>query len=227
MFLLKDGSPREVQATIPHLSRRHFLRVVGWMAGTSGWMGAWLAGCSSFKPETSPRSGDLESLLGRSTFVRFGALAEAVLPSLEEAPFDAGTLHVAERLGDQFVQGGRGVIRAIQGALIMLEFLPLITERSGSRFSRLDRSERQAVLAAWLKSRWSLKRLIASGLRKAIVFSAYNHADTWTSIGYAGPWVRPGMAPTPLIPLGTGVSPENVEKLVMVGTGMGWKGLSE
>ncbi|MBI2059247.1 MAG: hypothetical protein HYT87_05690 [Nitrospirae bacterium] len=199
---------RHVGQIAGELSRRSFL--FGVAASACGFACMAGTGCARIDPRLPGIDRDAAGKLGKATYARLHALADTVLPSREEAPFDAASLGVAERLSAMFVSQGRRMPMVIRGAMFILEYLPLVTDRSGAAFSRCSREKRQTILRAWLDSRSRLRRLIASSMRKAVMFSAYSHPDTWSMIGYGGPWVSADRPPTSVHPLGMGVSPDSI-----------------
>ncbi len=201
---------RSVTQAARELSRRSFL--FGVAASACGFACLAGTGCARIDPRLPGIDTEAARKIGKATYARLHALADAVLPSREEAPFDAASLGVAERLSSMFVSQGRRMPIVIRGAMFILEILPLVTERSGETFSRCSREKRQTILRAWLDSRSRLKRLIGSSMRKAVMFSAYSHPDTWSTIGFGGPWVSPDRPPWSVHPLGMGVAPETLSE---------------
>lgn len=218
------GAKRRVAEIASELSRRSFLfGVAGAACGIACVTGI---GCARVDPTLPGLHSDAARKIGAAAFARLHALSEAVLPTREEVPFDAGSLRVAERLSSMFVSQGRRMPLVVRGALFILEYLPLVTDRSGEAFSRASREERQAILRAWLNSRSRLRRLIASSMRMAVMFSAYSHPDTWPVIRYEGPWVSPDNPAALVHPLGMGVSPDTVSSRAQDPHRLDWETLT-
>lgn len=58
----------------------------------------------------------------------------------------------------------------------------------GARFHRLGPIEQDQVLAAWMKSRFTLRRTVFRALKELCMLSYYGAPETWPAIGYDGPW---------------------------------------
>ena len=197
---LPATSTRRILVVLAPLSRREVLRGMGLLLA-----GATAGGCSDEGPASIPgATTSAASQLGAGPYRTLHALADAVLPQPPQVPWDAGSLRVAERLAGLLVGSGDEVLDAARAGLRLLEHAPISTELSMSRFSRAARTERQSILRAWAESRVAVKRLVASSLRRAVVFTAYASEETWIGLGYDGPWVREGAAAPVLCPLGMG-----------------------
>lgn len=158
------------------LSRRHLLGG-GALAGLA-WLGVTLWGHRAMPDAASP-------CLGAAARTTLTAALEVFLPSADLAP------SVAEGV-DRFLAGGDPYAPAqLRLALGVLEHLGGRGVVPHTRFSRLSLQDRAAVLSAWERSGWSLKRQIFQALRRLSAFSWYADPRSWDHIGYDGPWVKP------------------------------------
>lgn len=194
--MLPPPSRASVLAALAPLSRREVLTSIGLLLA-----GAGLGACADDGPATVPGSETAPArLLGDGPYRTLHALADAVLPAPPTVTWDAGSLRVAERLATLFEEGGEELLETARAGLQLLEHGPVSSDLS--RFSRASQEQRLSILRAWADSRVPVKRLVASSLRRAVMFTAYSTPETWAVLGYDGPWIQPGSSS--VCPLGMG-----------------------
>jgi hypothetical protein len=145
------------------------------------WLGVRVFGHSALPPLQSPFLGEGP----RRTLI---AALEVLLPEPARAAGVASDVDGALAAGDP-VLGGQ-----LRLALRVLEFGGGGGLFSAGRFSRLPLEERTATLRAWSVSSLGMKRQIFDALRILAGFAWYARPDTWSELGYDGPWVG---RPTP------------------------------
>ncbi len=145
------------------------LLAAGWVAAQV--LGRWPAS------QASP-------FLGSSARRALEAAFDALLPDPGHAP------RLAEGV-DGFLAGSDPVVAGqLRVALLVLERAGGLSLLSFQAFSERSREDREAILAAWERSRLGPKRQIAAALRKVAMFSYYSQPEVWPALGYDGPWVR-------------------------------------
>lgn len=100
----------------------------------------------------------------------------------------AGSVDLARHLDAQLSMERPAVVSAVGTALWLLELAPLFVIGKPRRFTHLDRSARDAYLAA-LPTSFGVVREAYSALRFSFMFLFYNLDETWKPLGYDGPWV--------------------------------------
>lgn len=125
-----------------------------------------------------------ESLaLGASALRTLSEALDALLPEPDLAP-------VIAREIDAFLATGDPVqLARLRVALQALEHLGGAGPLRFTRFSRLPRAERRAVVERWRRSRWGTQRQIVQAIRTLGVLSYYARPEVWPRIGYDGPLV--------------------------------------
>jgi len=112
---------------------------------------------------------------------------EAAFDALLPDPTAAG--EVASGV-DAFLADSDPVLSGqLRVALRLLEQAGGFRPWSNARFSDRSREEREAILAAWERSRIGPLRQVAAALRKVAMFSYYSRPASWPETGYDGPWV--------------------------------------
>jgi hypothetical protein len=120
-----------------------------------------------------------------------GAIAEAVVPS--GGPFAAGAKELSVTADvEAFVAGmGSGAPRALRLGLRLFDFVPFVLPPLRlRRFSRLPVDERVAILDAWERSRWVVRRQIAHLFKLLVTVQFYSRPAIEAQLGYPHPLER-------------------------------------
>lgn len=157
------------------LTRRGFLGGGALLA--LGWVAAFAFG-------HRPLGATASSFLGSARRTLVSAF-EAILPSLDDAEIAADGVDSFLATGDPVPAG------QLWMALVLLEHTGGVGPLQIHRFSRLDVEQRRAVLASWQTSSVGLQRQVFAAVRKAAIFAHYSRPETWSALGYDGPWVKP------------------------------------
>ncbi len=112
------------------------------------------------------------------------AAFEALLPVEADAAALAAGVEAFVRKGDPVLAG------QLNAALVVLEHLGGAGPLTFRRFSRLPKSERLQIIDDWRASSTVTKRQIADAVRRTALFTWYSQPESWSSIGYEGPWVK-------------------------------------
>ncbi|CAG0966667.1 Gluconate 2-dehydrogenase subunit 3 [Myxococcaceae bacterium] len=130
--------------------------------------------------------GERPKQLGVREYVVLREVADRLVPAEGEKP-GALALGVPARVDGELAFHGPKLRDDLEAALQLVEWWPLLSK--GSRFSRLDPSAQDAVLADMASSRLAARRTAFQGLKFVTVFFTYTQEPTWPAIGYDGPWV--------------------------------------
>jgi len=113
----------------------------------------------------------------------FQAIARAIL-GLEDDSTD-----VAAEV-DQLVSRMGGTIRRdIRWMLRIFEHGTHLFDLKGRRFTGLTRSDQEQYLRGWMESSMGARRMVFRALKLLAALGYYGRTDTWTTIGYDGPWL--------------------------------------
>jgi hypothetical protein len=166
-----------------HWDRRAFLRNTSTLVFLSPFL--HLACRGKEEKEKLPPGIEFLSPVQYKTLVR---LIEVVLPQDSELP-DPLKLHLPQEM-DAFLRSeSEAISTRIRDALLFVEWSPRVS-RYFKNFSDLPLPERRQFFAGFAQSSLKLKRGIYLGLKGLILFFYTDHPETWTSMGYDGPWVR-------------------------------------
>lgn len=117
------------------------------------------------------------------------AVARRMVPEVPGAP-GADALGAAVRVDRELAFHSSRLQDDVRDALRLTEWWPLATRFA--RFTRLDPAAQDAELAAMATSRLAVRRSAFQGIKMLLVFFTYTRPETWSRIGYQGPWVPPG-----------------------------------
>jgi hypothetical protein len=113
----------------------------------------------------------------------FQGVAHAIL-GLEESEAD-----VAAEV-DRFVSHmTKAIKRDIRWMLRIFEHGTHLFDLKGRRFSSLSRKDQEQYLSGWMNSSMGARRMVFRALKLLAALGYYGRADTWTAIGYDGPWL--------------------------------------
>ena len=180
---MRNGEGRTPDSPVraPGLSRRHLL------LGFAGLVGSVAVLRSTGYP---PAPAGLGTLVRAEVEVLRAAIDAMIVPTPSH---DAAT-EIIRRI-DRFVATQRPFMRwQIHGALSVVEQGPLVFARRWSRFSHLTRTERRAVLDA-LVARGGVSAEAGRGVRDLVMLGHYQRPESWSALGYRGPWVGPAPRP--------------------------------
>jgi hypothetical protein len=117
------------------------------------------------------------------------AVARRLVPEVAGAP-GADSVGAAVRIDRELAFHSPRLQNDLRDALRLIEWWPLATRFA--RFTRLDPAAQDAELAAMATSRLAVRRSAFQGLKLLVVFFTYTRPETWSRIGYLGPWVPQG-----------------------------------
>jgi len=117
------------------------------------------------------------------------AVARRLVPDAPGAP-GADALGAAVRVDRELAFQSPRIRNDLRDALRLAEWWPLTTRFA--RFTRLDAAAQDAELTAMATSRLAVRRSAFQGLKLLVVFFTYTRPETWSRIGYHGPWVPRG-----------------------------------
>ncbi len=136
------------------------------------------AGCRSYPSPPIPLQ-----FFSNAEYAVFEAIARAML-GLEDDPID-----VSARV-DQLVAGMDGTVRRdIRWILRIFEHGTHLFDLQGKRFTRLSRADQEEYLKGWMVSSLGARRIVFRALKLIAGMGYYGAAETWSVIGYDGPWI--------------------------------------
>lgn len=147
------------------------------------------AGCAKYEEPDHP----LVTLSPRE-FRILDALADTIVPPGDPVPPSASQVGVARDIDRYMTTEDPAVLGEFRSALLLIEFGPPFHSLRLRRFTAMSHEERTRYVEGWLSSRLAFKRMLAGGLKKAILFAFYCHHEVWPYIGYDGPWVSAAAA---------------------------------
>lgn len=77
-----------------------------------------------------------------------------------------------------------------------VDWAPFVFDLRFARFTTMDAPDQDASIDGWMRSRFALRRQAFLALRNLAFIGYYSQEETWPLIGYSGPLLRPGAAPT-------------------------------
>lgn len=119
----------------------------------------------------------------------FHAVARAIL-GLEDD--DYGTtekVDVAVEVDRLAARMGGSVRRDIRWMLRIFEHGTHLFDLKGRRFTRLSREDQEQYLRGWMESSLGARRIVFRALKLLAALGYYGMSETWTAIGYDGPWL--------------------------------------
>ncbi len=125
--------------------------------------------------------------LSRFEYRTVALLALALFPEGGAFPIGASRFDLAKRFDDWLADEPDEVQSDLKGALLLLEYGPVIFQRRLVTFSHLDPEARLAHFESWASSDSLVRRKVALGLRKFLSLVFYDQPEVWPSIGYGGP----------------------------------------
>jgi hypothetical protein len=114
----------------------------------------------------------------------FQAVARAILGLGEE-----GTIDVAFQVDRLAFRMGRSVQRDIRWMLRIFEHGTHLFDLKGRRFTRLSRDDQEQYLRGWMQSSLGARRMVFRALKLLAALGYYGLPETWSTIGYGGPWL--------------------------------------
>ncbi len=84
---------------------------------------------------------------------------------------------------------GGTIKRDIRWMLRIFEHGTHLFDLKGRRFTGLTRSDQEQYLRGWMESSMGARRMVFRALKLLAALGYYGRADTWTAIGYDGPWL--------------------------------------
>jgi len=165
-------------------TRRDFLKKS--LAGTV------LLSSAGFLAQCQRRRGAAQRPEGASVFAveEFSTLAafcQAILPGPETS---TAVQKVPYRI-DQEVRHWEAKNQAeVKSLLALIENGTRYFFFSWDRFKALSLEDRRRYLRGWETSRFDFRRQALAALRMLAVFYYYAQDETWSAIGYDGPWIK-------------------------------------
>lgn len=143
------------------------------------WIGALLpSGCRGYpSPPVSLH------FFSDEEYAIFQAVARAIL-GLQDDDVD-----VAVEVDALASRMGGNVRRDIRWMLRIFEHGTHLFDLKGKRFSRLARADQEQYLRGWMTSSLGARRMVFRALKLLSVLGYYGRSETWTAIGYDGPWL--------------------------------------
>ncbi len=165
------------------ISRRTFFIRTATLAGAAA-MAPVLSGCSkeSWGSGLSNQESDILKAVTQTVFPQGRSPASGAM-ELDLSTLIANFME-AETLPNR---------RLFRGALWVVELSAIPSFRK--RFRSLNDLEREQHFVALQSSQYATSRTAVQGLIKATCFVAYAQPETWTPIGYEGPWVKAAVTP--------------------------------
>ncbi len=174
-------------------SRRRFIQlgVAGTAALTAVGGGLRFFGAFGYSHRLAPQ--DLPIALSAKEFAVVKALCEILLP--ETPGFPSGeSLGVPQRIDEEVWATSPRLASDLKTCLQLLEHAPVMVGHFG-RFSALDPEVRARAFQALLTSQTDVLVQISVGLKEMVHFFYYVRKETWTGIGYEGPFVPEAVPP--------------------------------
>ncbi len=118
------------------------------------------------------------------------ALFDTIVPTGGAFEPGAATFDLA-RTFDGFLEGEPAAnVGDLKSALVLVEYGPLLFDRSLATFSNLDAAARAKHWEGWEGADALLRRQVALAFRKFALMVFYDRPEGWAAVGYDGPWVR-------------------------------------
>jgi hypothetical protein len=114
------------------------------------------------------------------------AFAEAAMPIGNGFPSIEET-QVVKRMDEELFFINENIQSDFKAVLYLVELLPFSYGKM-SRFSRLSRAERIALLEETTNTDNDLTRVAVANIRMVVRLMYYGHPSTWKAIGYDGPF---------------------------------------
>lgn len=165
------------------LSRRRFLKV-SLVAGGAvlGLGGGGLLALRGRAPEV-----DGLRVLDEHEYRTLQSLVEVMLPKTDAIPIDPAPMDLPRAFDDFLADEPKQNIEDLQKALVLIEFGPLVFDKSLTTFSRLGVAGRTAHWDGWAVSDSLLRRQVSIAMRKFFNLVYFDQEAVWPFIGYPGP----------------------------------------
>ncbi|NUM53208.1 MAG: hypothetical protein HUU46_06165 [Candidatus Hydrogenedentes bacterium] len=147
------------------------------VAGVGGALG--IRGCAP--PVTGLR------ILSRYHYRTLAAIGDTLIPRGGAIPQGASDFDLARAFDGYLADEPAETVRAIQRALHLVEYGPVVFDRRFVTFSNLTAEERAAHWRTWETSDQLVRRQVALAFRKYFFMMFYDQPDVWPHIGYPGP----------------------------------------
>lgn len=171
-------------------TRRRFLQISGTLAVLAGVPSAVLLALRGAAPPV-----DGLRVLGDQHYRTFNTMAATHIPRGGAFALGAADFDLARLFDGYLADQPASDQREVKIALNLLEFGPVLFERSAVTFTNLDEPARLAHWTAWGTSELAVRREIYGSFAKFVGLAFYDQAAVWPSIGYAGPsYLRLGQA---------------------------------
>jgi len=113
----------------------------------------------------------------------FQAIARAILG------LDDDSVDVAAEVDRLVSRMGGTIRRDIRWILRIFEHGTHLFDLKGRRFTGLARPDQEHYLRGWMESSMGARRMVFRALKLLAALGYYGRSDTWTAIGYDGPWL--------------------------------------
>jgi len=137
------------------------------------------SGCRGYPPPPVPLR-----FFSDEEYAIFQAVARAILGLGQE-----GTVDVAFQVDRLAYRMGGSVRRDIRWLLRIFEHGTHLFDLKGRRFTRLSRNDQEQYLRGWMQSSLGARRMVFRALKLLAALGYYGLPETWTTIGYGGPWL--------------------------------------
>lgn len=115
------------------------------------------------------------------------ALARTHLPAGGPFPEGADDLDLARAFDAFLADEPQENVRDLKRALLLVEYGPVVFDRTASTFSHLDDAARLAHWQGWMASPVLIRRQVALAFRKFLALVFFDQERIWPHLGYPGP----------------------------------------
>lgn len=127
-------------------------------------------------------------ILNRKEYGVLKAVVERIVP---EAPA-ANDLDLARKIDEVLWGVRKELARDFKLLLFVLEYSPPFLSFIFKRFTQMTPDEQDRYLDSWEKSKLAFKRMGFQALKRSALAAFYGSRESWTEIGYRGPWLTRG-----------------------------------
>jgi hypothetical protein len=118
------------------------------------------------------------------------SLVEVMFPKTDAIPVDAAAMDLPRAFDEFLSNEPEHNVDDLKKALVLIEFGPLVFDKSLTTFSRLDPESRAAHWQSWSVSGNVLRRQVSIAMRKFFNLVFFDHEIVWPHIGYPGPSIN-------------------------------------
>ncbi len=142
------------------------------------------SGCRGYPSPPGPLS-----FFSDEEYAVFQAVARAILGLEDHDDETTKKVDVASEVDKLAARMGSSVRRDIRWMLRIFEHGTHLFDLQGRRFTRLSREDQEQYLRGWMESSLGARRMVFRALKLLSALGYYGLPQTWTAIGYDGPWL--------------------------------------